>query len=92
MVRITETTGVTLSLVVGLCGIIGSAMWWASGVQSATASAVEKSIAVEANYVELRSSNEELRRLAASTDAKVSILVEFFRADEVGPPKRYRRR
>jgi hypothetical protein len=89
-VTISERTGFALSLVIGLCGIVGSGMWWASSIEAKTSAGAAKLAEVEQAFRDLRDAQQDTKKIVAVTAAQVSMIVDFLGADQMGPPKSLR--
>lgn len=99
---ISEKTGFALSLVLGMVGVAGSGMWWASSVQARQSSLMAEQEVLRASVLavseayklrdaELQRSVDQIAVTTAEANAKLSLLIDFIGADEVGPPKRLRK-
>lgn len=96
MAGISEQSNIKLSLVVSLVAAVGSMFWWARGIQSATDSSSQRVDLVERVQREdirvLREALKELQHLNAQNATQIALIVNFLGANEMGPPKRLRKR
>lgn len=100
---ITEKTNVAISLLLSFGVGLGSAVWWASGIQAAQAEiqAEQESLritirntATEYHRREeiFQESIDRLNIATAEVNAKLSLLIDYVDGGKVGPSKFYRKR